>query len=306
MRVFHEFHRKPFLLNKNVRFASELETLMAIEAHGDLNPIQRSRLEELRRAGSYGNEFGIESPTGSYLSNPYGQSGDASYNTILASINKQNEAFIAKLKEFDTKNPFVYDLILAEEMKKVGQRLDPYYKQTLDDFLTSINRKRTRSLEDERKTLGEISQDIGDYTKENKQSLEDALDKSREGYADAGLFSSGTRMRAEGRLGYESQNLLEDYTRGQERRMGDISLTTGRTMEDLREQQSLFQRDVGQYDPNNVFTRGARSEAETRLQAIPEVQRRQAQRDFERAQYAGIPAGVNSAEYLLNTYNLLR
>lgn len=47
--------------------ASELETLSSIEGHGSLNPIQRSRLEELRRAGSMGNPHGIESATGSFL-----------------------------------------------------------------------------------------------------------------------------------------------------------------------------------------------------------------------------------------------
>ena len=39
--------------------ASELETLSAIEQHGDLNPIQRERLGKLRAAGSTGSPQGI-------------------------------------------------------------------------------------------------------------------------------------------------------------------------------------------------------------------------------------------------------
>lgn len=47
--------------------ASERETLEAISKNNALNPIQRKRLEELRIAGSIGQESGIESPTGSFL-----------------------------------------------------------------------------------------------------------------------------------------------------------------------------------------------------------------------------------------------
>lgn len=236
-----------------------------------------------------------------------GGSGDQSYLTILNSVNKQNEQWVAKIKEFDTKSPFVYDQILADEVKKVGQRLDPYYKQTLDDFLTSITRQRTRSFEDERTVLGQISQDIGDYTKENQTQLQDALDRSRQGYADAGLYSSGQRMRSEGQLGATSENNLADYMKGQERRISDTQLSTKRNIEDYGTQQQQFQRDVGHYDPTTgQFVRGARSEAEVRTQAMGEIQPLQQQREFQMRQYAGVPAGVDASQYWLDTYNLLR
>lgn len=256
---------------------------------------------------SYGGVTWKGNPGGDWYPESGGGGGfDPAGQSIMDAINKQNEAFIAKIKEFDTKNPFVYDQILADEVKKVGQRLDPYYKQTLDDFLTSVERKRTRSLEDERSTLSEISQDIGDYTKENKMVLEDALDKSREGYADAGLYNSGARMRAEGRLGQGAQDQLKNYTQGQDRRAADVRLSTGRTMEDLGEEQRLFQREVGSYSPTGQFTRGARSEAEARSQAMSEIPALQQQRQFALRQYAGAPAGVDAAQYNLETYNLLR
>lgn len=242
-----------------------------------------------------------------YAQQMSGGGGDQSYQAILDAVNKQNEQFVGKIKEFDEKNPFVYDTILQEEIGKAGQRLDPYYKQTLDDYLLSTNRKRTRSTEDERRILSEINQDVDDYTKENKLAVTDALDKSREGYADVGLYSSGARQTAEGRIGIEGQNRLKDYTQGQERRADDVRLSTSRDLEDLSESERLFQRDVGSYDPvTGAFKRGARSEAETRLQAIPEVERRRSQREFEMRQYAGVPAGVDNAQYYLQTYNLLR
>src|SRR3990167_8392914 len=122
------------------------------------NPIQETRYRELlAQAGlpyfAGGNDTNTQDFLSFVNSSGGGSTGlDPAGQSIFDAINKQNEKFIAKIKEFDEKNPFVYDTILEEEMKKVGQRLDPYYKQTLDDFLTSINRKRTRSLEDERKT----------------------------------------------------------------------------------------------------------------------------------------------------------
>lgn len=243
----------------------------------------------------------------SYLRNGSSGTGlDPSGQAIFDAMNKQNEKFIAKVKEFDTKSPWVYDTILEEEIKKVGQRLDPYYKQTVDDFLTSVNRRRNRSTEDERRTLSEISMDVDDYTKENKMAVEDALEKSREGYADAGLYSSGKRQRAEGRIGIEGQNTMGDYMQGQERRMGDVKLSTQRDLEDIGEEERVFGREVGSYGAGGTFKRGAQSEAETRLQAIPEVERRRSQREFERRQYAGAPAGADQAAYYLDTYSLLR
>mgnify|MGYP001578608718 CR=1 FL=1 len=47
--------------------ASEFETLSAIESSGHLNPVQASRLRELKGAGARGNPFGIESSAGSFL-----------------------------------------------------------------------------------------------------------------------------------------------------------------------------------------------------------------------------------------------
>lgn len=259
-------------------------------AKTDRNPVQEARYQELLKL------------------NPGGATGlDPAGQAIYDAINKQNEKFIAKIKEFDTKNPFVYDTILEEEMKKVGQRLDPYYRQTVDDFLTSINRKKSRSLEDERRTLSEISMDVADYTKENKMAIEDALEKSREGYADAGLYSSGARAKAEGRIGIAGRENQDQYVRNQERRMGDVKLSTQRDLEDVGEQERVLGRDVGRYDPlSGGFKRGSQSEAEVRQYAQAEVPIRQQQRQFELRQYAGAPAGVDQASYYMDTYNLLR
>lgn len=229
---------------------------------------------------------------------------DPAGQAILDAMNKQNEVFVSKLKEYDTTNPFVYDEILAQEMGKVGERLDPYYKQQLGDFTTAMSRKTSRSLEDRQRVLTNISLDVDQYTKENKQAVEDALEKSREGYSGAGLYTSGARMRTEGRLGAEAGKSLADYLGQKDRAVGEVNLGTQRQLEDYGEQTRLFERGVGSMQ-DGVFKRGADSEAEVRLQAIPEVARRQQQREFERRQYAGAPAGADQAQYYLDTYKLL-
>jgi len=73
--------------------ASELETLTAIQQHGDLNPVQASRLKELSAAGSGGNPTGVAS-TGTDFSSGAPTSADSGsvsgdMNSYLANYQKQ-------------------------------------------------------------------------------------------------------------------------------------------------------------------------------------------------------------------------
>ena len=261
-------------------------------AKTDRNPIEEEEYQRLLKEaqGTQGRQ---------------GITGDPATDAIIKAQDEANKKFVSKVKEFDEKNPFVYDKILEDETKKVGLRLDPYYKQTLDDFLRGIKSRTSRSMEDERRTLTEISQDVDSYRKETRQNLEDALSRSREGFADIGQYFSGQQLQTTAKQGLESGEREEDYLRGAERRRESSILTYGRQREDLGETQNLFQRDVGQYTGEG-FTRGARSEAEVRLQALGEIPRRQAQRDFEMRQWVGSPPGVDPAQYALQSYSLLR
>ena len=235
--------------------------------------------------------------------------GDPATDAIIAAQGEANQKFSAKIKEFDAKNPFVFDKILQEEVQKVGTRLDPYYKQTLDDFLKGIQTRTSRSLEDERRTLTDISQDVDAYKKETQINLEDALSRSREGYADVGQYFSGQQLRTTAKVGLESGQQEQEYLRGQGQRTEEAGLTRGRDIQDIGEGQRTFQRDVGQYNPEGVFARGARSEAEVRSFSYPEVERRRSQREFEMRQYVS-PAvagtGINPALFDIESYSLLR
>src|SRR3990167_1407642 len=69
-------------------YASEYETLYNIGVSGGgRNPVQETRFQELSKAGSYGNQYGIESSTGSYLTNPLssGETGNVLGNAGMPS-----------------------------------------------------------------------------------------------------------------------------------------------------------------------------------------------------------------------------
>jgi len=231
-------------------------------------------------------------PTGQYLAD---------------TIGKLDEKYFAKIKEFNTNNPFVYDDVLKQEITKAGTRLDPYYKQTLDDYTRGIDLQKTRSLEDRNKTVANLNKDITDYTEETKNNLMDALEKSRQGYADVGNYFSGAQAKATARAGIDSTNALDKYKAGKQDSMDTADLTNKRTVEDANLKQSLFERQVGKYDPiTGEFKRGADSEAQVRSQALAEIPVRQSQRQFALNQYAGPPPGADQNQFYLGLYSGLQ
>lgn len=214
--------------------------------------------------------------------------------TTVDQYNKRLEDYNKKYKEFDEKNPFEFDKVLEEEKTKVKQRLDPYYEQTLSDFLRGVNIQRTRSLEDERTLLTELNQDTEKYQGQEKQNLMDAIERSREGYADAGLYGSGQQLREEGRIKTESNKNLSDTLTQQNRTRNQIQTSTKRLGEDLTLNESLKQRELEQ---DKTY--------QTESQALNQIQQRERQREFERGQYTGNAPGVDPLQYQNSLYNLL-
>lgn len=199
----------------------------------------------------------------------------------------------SRATEFDTRNPFAFDEVLAR--KSAEEVNDPFYKQKLSDFLQGVERQRTRSIEDEQNLLSEIKADIQSYTGRAKLELDRAINASREGFADAGMFFSGRRIGAEGTLETENQMNLSDYLRGQAQRERATTLGGTRTREDLLTQQTIGQRDIG---------RERQFEVE---QDVKEASRRAAlQREFERSQFLGPSPGQTFVDYDRTQQELLR
>lgn len=94
--------------------ASELETLMAIERSGDLNPAQRTRLAELKQSGSYGNSAGI-------IGGPIDSGGGIP-------------------------TPYTFDY--AAEAQKAYGELGTYYTRLLTESQGDMNKLLARMVED--------------------------------------------------------------------------------------------------------------------------------------------------------------
>lgn len=215
-------------------------------------------------------------------------------NSINA-YNSKLEEYNKKYNEFEQNNPFIFDKVLEQEKTKVAQRLDPYYEQTLSDYLQGVNTRKQRSLEDERTLLGELQQDTDRYTEDKKQIIDDTLEQSRQGFADAGLYASGQQLRAEGKIKTQGEKDLQETLLNRERKTRQVQTDTRRLGEDLSLEQSLRQRELKREQTY-----------QTEQQALPEVERLRQQREFERGQFTGAAPGVEPLQYQNSLYSLLR
>ena len=153
--------------------------------------------------------------------------------TILKAFQDLQTETNKKITEYTSKNPFKLDEILAEKRKQAGEQLDPYYNETLGDYLTGIQRKISRSTQDTQDLLGELRATSDSFTGTTKLRLDEALNKSAQGFAEAGLFESGQRFRQEGLLQRETQDTLSDFNRRQDLRTKQTQTGQARNLEDI-------------------------------------------------------------------------
>lgn len=277
-------------------------------AQTDRNPIQEQRYQQLltdngipftvvnghasvEGFGVGGNTAGTAAD--SFFSTPNLQALNLMKTTADAYA-KQLDEYNSKLNEFDQNNPFVFDDMLAQNKTQVKERLDPYYQQTLNDFLRGVNVQRKRGLEDSRQVLSDIQRDTTDYTKEQQAGIQSALDKSGQGFANAGLFDSGARMSDQGNIEASGNVNLNNYLKNADRQTNQINLNQSRLGEDLSNQEATQRRNLNTEENFNVTS-----------QALDRTQQQQQQREFERQQYAGTPPGVSPLTYQNNLYSFL-
>lgn len=226
-----------------------------------------------------------------------GGGADTAASLIQAAIDKYTglfDEYSRKYREFDAANPFVFDDILSEESRIASQRLDPYYQQTLGDFLSGVEKKRQRGYEDTRNLLAELNQDINDYTGDAKLGLQRSVERTREGYADVGLSQSGAALGSEGIQAAQTGDQLNRYLSRQEERRTGINRAQDRFITDLGLEESLQRRNLAREQAYNVQS-----------QALGETERRQRQREYEKAQYTGLPPGASPQQYSSYTLGLL-
>jgi hypothetical protein len=208
---------------------------------------------------------------------------DSMIQTAISSFQKTIDEARKRGAEFDAKNPFVFDDILAEKRKEVSARLDPYYTQTLTDYLRGVDTRKSRSIEDQKTVLNELTNDATTYTGRAKDTVDEAIRVSKDGFADSGLFFSGKSLRKTGSIQASGNENLSDYNTNLERNKNKINTTTDRFLSDLSLESSTKQRDINQEKTFNVESG-----------ALQETQLANLRRELERNQYVGTPYAGNS------------
>lgn len=176
------------------------------------------------RADELAKEYGVN--TGADPGSSVNQMLQDSFQKL---INEANQRY----GDYRQANPFVFDEVLSQKTTEAKEQIDPYYNETLGDYLTGVQRKIQRGEQDTRDLLAELNADTSSFTRDLQFSLNENLNKAREGYAGAGLFDSGQRLRQEGILGYEAGNKLGDFTRGQQFKQNQLQTGLNRSLEDI-------------------------------------------------------------------------
>lgn len=169
-----------------------------------------------------------------------------------------------------------YDIDEEQYRAASEEQYDPYYQAELGDYMTGINRQRERSQADEEKLRGELTTQTENYVGRAKREIDSALESSREGFAGAGLYFSGKRVRKEGEIGIKGEENIRDYTRQQDLRMEESGLREKRLGEDLALGESTYKRN---------WT--ADRESALRTNMLQQKQEENQRRMLEATQYAG-------------------
>jgi hypothetical protein len=195
---------------------------------------------------------------------------------------KPFEEAAGRSKEFDEKNPFAFDEALAKASAQ--KRFDPFFDAELNEFITGVERQRSRTIQDEEKLRRELSITSDQFVGRAKRNLEETLRASREGFAGAGLFQSGRRTREEGLARIEEGESTGDFLRSQRLRGEESGLRQTRMGEDIDLKRKREERLLG-------------ARRETALRTDIETQRGEAQqqREFERQQFVGFPLATGTS-----------
>jgi hypothetical protein len=210
-----------------------------------------------------------------------GGSGDPAtdfINKIIDSVTQPLKEAMSRAEDFDKNNPFAFDEVLAR--KSSEERFDPYYTAELRDYISGVNRSRTRSAEDEQKVRRELDTTTEMTSGKLRRNIDETIRNTEEGFSGAGLLFSGARERETGMQRVEGEETLGSYLTGQDSQRQASLNRQSRTVEDLAAGEATTRR-------------RATAERETQLQTDVQQQKTEEQkrRELERQNYIGYPLG---------------
>lgn len=193
----------------------------------------------------------------------YGQAGqpqtaEEAMNQMMGELERKYTELGERYLAYEEATPFSFDEALARASGE--ERLGPYYKAELDDYIGGIERQR-ESVEGERTLLTELNRIA---TGREKRDLEEAIKASEEGFAGAGLYESGARLRETG---------LQEIGGAERRKEREARLGYGVGALGRREEE------IGAGE--RTYRRRAGAEEETALLTDIEQQRRQKRAQWE-------------------------
>lgn len=181
--------------------------------------------------------------------------GDPAADSILSAAQRLQIEANKRFGEYRQNNPFKFDDILTAKTEEAKEQIDPYYNETLSDYLLGVTRKRERSTADTRDLIGELQASTKSFSEQTQLRLTEATNKAREGFADVGLFESGKRLRGEGLLEAETGMQTEEFGRRQALRQKGYETGQQRTLEDLALGQKMDVRDIERGRFTDIGTR---------------------------------------------------
>jgi hypothetical protein len=179
-------------------------------------------------------------PSTASTQSPLQQINDMLQNSFQNLAGQAYEAF----GKYQTSNPFNLDQVLAQSLTQAKEQVDPYYDETLSNYLTGVTRQIARSKQDTQNLLGELNAQSSSFSRDTQIKLQQALDTSGQGFADSGLLSSGAALRGSGQVQVSSGNALADYLRQNQYQQTQASLGGTRTLEDIGLTSTMQQRNL--------------------------------------------------------------
>ena len=170
--------------------------------------------------------------------------GAEDYMTIAKNFATAIAANVKKVTPYGDVNPFSFDEALATE--SATKEYSPYYARLLTDYTQNVERTKSRSAEDLKTTLDQLSAGKEYYTGVQRRALDTATRNTNEGYAGNGLFFSGVRERDIKQLQTENTAQVGNYMNTYKYNTGQAETGNQRTIENQDVALSQYSRDTGE------------------------------------------------------------
>jgi hypothetical protein len=188
--------------------------------------------------------------------------------TIEDSFKKLQDEVRQKWGDYTAGNPFKVDDVLAAKTKEASEQIDPYYNELLGDYLTGVQRKVSRGVDDTRDLVSELSASTAAYSEQTQLNLDSALESAEKGFIDSGLIGSGDHLRTEGRLMQSTNSELSDYMRKADYQKKQLETGLSRNLEDINLSKKGYVSDLERNRFTDVQNRAGQLTKETGQQYI--------------------------------------